>query len=769
MLIILQEPLSIALPPIMRSQVTRYVLRRLRALPGLAPPFSLTHRPVFRAYPVGCRIIRTPQRRTFLGLFRKPPRTLKEPEAEPGYQILLQYRVSEADNVRPPSRFALIKAWRQFFAHKAKYGRTVNSTQALCAHRVLLYLSQPGPGLPELSVKELRFARDYLTAPPEDDPTDHIILAKTLYTEIRRKALGIAGAAPVRRTVGELQVGYNERLGEVRDFYKLLAALAHFGQAREAKDLLVNYYNGWASETSMSMRSRKAWLPTLHGLAREGHEQDLLELLALARKAGLDFDPPVHGIMSAFFARRNNIRETKDWFGKQIHNNDSPSRNTYYEILQFAIRNNEKEWARGVYQDLINRLESGPWRQHKACWDTSFCWAVGLLGKGVDHVEHMFQVCLEKTRDLPNIKPDIVSINSLLRVAVDNNDPYLSERFMSLAEKMGFEPDVKTYMLQMEYRLNANDLDGAYITFQAMPHEETIESLPILNQFIRALCAAPQPDYERILEVTSHLEQRLATLEPQTVVSICTAFLKNDEHYEVIDTLSLHAAHYSIKEREMVRKAFVDYCLDRGNSTARVWDAYALLRQFFPEVEAEHRAAIMDGFFDRRRADMACHVFGHMRAHGSPAQRPTLETYVRFLEGVGRCPDAESLRTVHNMLKTDTTVAPNTLLCNGLMLAYAACGDADRALDAWREVTASAEGPSYNSLEIAFRAYEAAPSGDGPARDLWRKMLRLEIDVPPRVCAAYAGALAAHGNVAEARQLLDDMEDLVGQRPDLHA
>lgn len=581
----------------------------------------------------------------------------------------------------------------------------------------------------------------------------------------------IPPATPLQYTSSEIRLSSTERAGQAKDLYQLLAIMSYQGEAREARDMLMDYYKEWRSANSTPLNSSKAWMPVIHGLAREGHEEDLLELVTVARKDGLEFDPALHGVLTAFYARRNNIQETKYWFSKEICNDQPPARSTYHEILRFAIRNNEREWAEGVYRDLVDKLETSSWRQDKSCWNISYCWAVALLGKGVDHVEHMFRVGLEKTQDLPECQPSISSVNTLLRVAIDNKDPYLAERFMTLAEKMGFEPDLSTYILQMEYRVTANDLDGAYTTFRAMPSQDTNRKLPVLNEFIRALCAAPQPNYDRILEVTSDLEDKRATLEPQTVVSICMAFLRNDEHWEVIDTLSLHTAHYSIEERSAVRRAFVDYCLDEQNSTARVWDAYALLRQFFPELENAHREAIMDAFFDRRRADMACHVFSHMRGHSSLHHRPTLATYARFFEGLGRSPDAESLRTVHNMLKMDATLpqGPDTKLLNGLMIGHAACGAADRALDFWRDITASAEGPSYQSLEIAFRACELSGAlGDDAARDLWDKIVRMEIDVPVHVYSAYVAARAAHSHLEEAKRLLEEMEGVVGQRPNLH-
>lgn len=683
-------------------------------------------------------------------LFQKPPRALKDLDSEPGYETLLQFRAAETDDVRPPPRVELVKAWRELFAYKTRHGRVVNSTQAVCAHRVLLHLSDQSADNPDLQLsdEDLRTARECLLKPPRDDFANHIEFSRSIYRELERR--------------GENQA---------KDFYALVAALSQYGRALEARDLVLGYYRKMAGKESDVVRLRH-FMPVIRGLAKENRETELLDLVSQAREAGVEYDPALHGIMTTFFAQRDNVGETKRWFNKRISRDLPPAPTTYYEILKFAFRNNQEEWAMGIYQNLISRLESESLRYYKPGWDTSFQWAVLLLGKGVDHVEHMIRVASERTQDKPASQPNIGTMNGLIKIATDKNDPYLAERFIALAQKLGFEPNYKTYMLQLEYRIRANDLDGAFAAYQSLRDlDETTKDreLGVLNSFIRALCSASHPNYERVLDVTSYLEQRRVTLEPETVVSICMAFLRNDETYEVIDTLSLHTVHYSLAERHMVRKAFVQYCLEKKNSTARVWDAYALLRQFFPEVETEDRVAIMDTFFDRKRADMAAHVFGHMRSHGNPRLRPTLETYVRYMEGIGRSPDEESMKTVHNMLKMDTAIQTNTLLYNALMIGYVACGLPYRALDFWTEITTSPEGPSYNTLEIVFRAYEVTPDGDSLANELWEKIKRMEIEVPENVYLAYVVTTAAHGHLTDARMLLDDMENVVGKGPDLHS
>ncbi|KAI8633795.1 pentatricopeptide repeat domain-containing protein [Xylariaceae sp. FL1651] len=754
----------------MRSQVTRHVLRRPPAARGMATFYlgSSTPRPIFRTYPVGCRVARTVQRRSFFKLFQKPPRTLKSIEVEPGYETLLTYRAAENDNLRPPPVPELVKAWLDFFAYKAKYDRVVNSTQALCAHRVFQYLCQPDTAdRAGLSPEQIRLAMQCLAKPPRDDPKQHLELSIALYREIRRKILNVE-SGPFQNTRLEVRMKDPDTPDYGKDLHSLLVAMSQYGKAIEAKDIFLENLQKAAPNTT-DFRPAHSVMPVITGLAREGREEELLEVVAQAEKAGVRFDNRIHGVMTRFFAQRDNVTETKAWFTKPISKGVHPEPRTYYEVLQFALRNDQKLWAMDIYQDLIARLESGSLRQYKACWDVSFQWAFLLLDKGIDHIEHMFKVAMEHLQDKPESQPNIGSINSLLKSAIDKDDPYMAERFVSLSKKMGFKPNLSTYVLQLEYRLRANDFDGAFSAYQALQSLELTyndREVPVLNKLIRSLCLSLRPDYERILDVTSYLEQRHVTLEPETVVSICMAFLKNDETYEVIDTLSLHTAHYSVAERQMVRKAFVDYCLDSKNSTARVWDAYALLRQFFPEVENDDRVAIMDAFFDRRRTDMACHVFGHMRSHDNIRHRPTAETYVRCFEGIGRCPDVESLRMIHNMLKMDTNIQVNTKLHNALMIGYIACDTSHRALDFWKEITASPEGPSYATLEIVFRAYEIQPYGDEPAKELWKKITKMEVEVPEHVYGAYVTTLAAHNHLSEVKLLLDDWDNIIGKRPD---
>lgn len=740
----------------MRSHLSRNVYRRLLSHHGSPLPcLSLSAHPLAQHSARQPRpLIRRPSRRTFFNIFQKPPRELKEAEIEPGYVTLLQFRSLEVDGIRLPPRDELLQGFRTFFNHKLRHKKPLNSTQAFLAVRLLRHLVE------ELTLQDLRSARDAVLMPPKEASPDHLELSINLYEEIRKRAVR---GDEVDESQAELSIGGLAGEASAEDFKQYITAVTQYGGSVQAAARLTDYWQKLVDGDSMYKGAKALWVLVLRGLAREGREQDLVREAEKAENLGVEYMPPFHEVMTTFFASRDRVEDTKRWFDKPIYGKWLPTPETYKEVLKLSLRNGQQQWVQTVFQSLC---DSNP---HKALWDVIFQWAVLALDKGVDDVKQMMETMVQHTQDDKRIRPDTATINGLVAAAIEKKDPYLAERFIVLGNEMGIAPDATTYILQMDYRIDAKDLGGARAAYSKLENSlvSADEDLPVVNKFIRALCAVEPADTERILDLTGAVEQRHVALEPDTVVALCMVFLKTDQQYEVIDTLSLHTVQYSLEEREKIEKAFVSYCLDRKNSTARVWDAYSLLRQFFPETDPSDRVLLMNAFFDRKRPDMACHVFGHMRAHANPSQRPTSNAYVQCLEGLGRCPDMESLRMVHNMLKMDTTAQMETRIYNALMIAYAGCDDASTALDFWSDITNSAEGPTYNSLAIVFRACEVLPFGDRKAREVWDKMQRMELEVPPFVFSAYCGAIAGQGHVEQVKRLILGMDSGVGYPPNL--
>ncbi|KAK1754672.1 hypothetical protein QBC47DRAFT_384596 [Echria macrotheca] len=750
----------------MRSHLTRDVYRRLLASHGLVRPYPTSSVRCFsqqcRVRPLRQPLLRRPDRRTFFAeLFQKPPREVKQPDFEPGYKDLFEFFVLKIDNLRLPDREALVKALDRFVAFKERHSRAVNLTQVVLLIRVLEHLLETAPeegqtgGHVDSGCLE---AILYILRWPPKSPDHHVRLARLVHKELESRRQALMEYVENDATSGqpELISPYTVHFYEVLTKYGgSVEAAEHFDQVREKLSI------PGADDTITEV-----WTIILQGLAHEGRQDELLREYQKAMEAGLAYTPEIHEIMTTFFAKQNNVEETKKWFGKPIQGGHHlPTPATYLELARFSVRNGQAHWTRPIFEKLLR------FHPEKAYWDVSFQWAVLAMDKGVEDVAKMIATMISGKDGQPGHEPDSATIDALLAAAIEKNNPYLAERFLSLGAKLRIEPQATTYLLQMNYRLDARDFAGAEAIWEKLNKGEIYiegdEDLPVINKYLRLLCTVDKPDMDQILSIVGDLENRYAPLEAETIVALCMTFLRGDQQFDVIDTLSVHTANISQVEREKVLQSFVDYCLDKRTSTARAWDAYSLLRQFFGEMDYEPRVRLMDGFFARRRPDMACYVFGHMRGHTSPDVRPKAETYVRCLEGLGRLPDRESLKMVHNMLKMDTTVAMNTRLRNALMLAHAACDQIYTALEYWEQISGSTEGPTYNSLGILFYACERIDVRDDTAQVVWNKVKRMDLEIPPFVFDAYCGALAGQGLLADIQRLISGMEASLGYSPSM--
>jgi pentatricopeptide repeat protein len=656
---------------------------------------------------------------------------------------------------RPPPTSDLIAAWRAFFDHKAKTRESTNQYHAGIILTTFKHLQvMAGKGEDFLNEADLTKALKHLSFEPKDSPTTHNKLARVIYEEL-------------------MHLAPENALNHLRG---LVRVLAWTGDATEARDMwqkhcIVNPFSDmtsaptgrWSVEHWIWLR---LWIRIMQGFVKENNEVELIKTFEIAQSLGMPYLGIVQSIMVKFFAATNDIKGVKRWYNKPVVN-EALSTPLFAEtlaiVLKCCIKNADTQWCKGVFRDV---LEGTP---NKETWDVVLQWAAGAMGKGVEDVDRMLDVMIKRNPDNSSIRPDAATINGLVDLAVSLKDPYLAERYIALGVKRGIRPNAKTLILQLEYRADAKDLVGAQAVYKALQSEEVVDDteLPAINKYIRALCADEHPNYDRITDIASDLEEQQKRLEPDTVSSLCILHLHRGAIPEVIDLLQVQSYNYTIDERSRIIDVFMLYILDRNNTTARAWDGYTVVRQIFDEMSTTLRTKCMNEFFARGRCDMACYVFGHMRQHDIHTRRPNVETYIQCFEGIAECEDQESLHMVHNMMKMDSSIEPTTRLYNSLMLAYTSCDDAHRALDFWDDITNSNEGPSYSSLEIVFTACGRKPFGDMKAREIWNKMRRMEIEVTSEVFASYVGALAGQGKYEEARDMVENMEADLGLKPDV--
>ena len=733
----------------MRANFARHA-RHLVARRANAPSCALYAAPVRRrtiARQVGCRTFE----RTFLNiLFQKPPREVRQPEYEPGWMQIMVWRSRMLDNLRPPTRKELMAAWRKLIGSKLRHNVPLNSTQALQCRRLLQYLTEPQPGhenVKNLSTADLAMARKVLLEiEPIERSREHLGLARALHTALV--------TADIDGKPGEPGLLWSH----------LVQAMSRFGSAKEALKELYEKFDDPVYKDYITGEGR-VLEDVARGLAYEGLEKELVELVEFSGRHSVPYTPELQEVITVFYAQKDRVPETQQWFTKPLTGGRYSRPATYRAIALFAARNKLEEWATPFL------LELGQSQPRKQYWD-ALLQAMLLVGVRLEEVQSMMSHMVSQNGP---VSPDTATINSMLRVAEETVDPRLAEEILAIALGKSIKPDAETYLILLSMHIAAGSVADAKTAFGELQYAGAIASDntalwreygQLMNRYLLFLCRQRPPDFKLILQLLRTVEEEQLHLAPETVGSLCLRFLENEQSFDVMDILSVHAFLYSEAQRDVVQDVFVKFCCDPSTSTSRVWGAYQLLHQFFQDLSFERRVQLLDIFFERKRPDMATHVFSHMRQHRNKAFQPGVDTYVKCFEGFAQNPDRNGTEQVHNMLKMDTRVHTNTRLNTALMLAYAAAERPLKALDFWNEITQSPEGPSYSSLEAVFWTLERKSGGAKMARDIWDKIEAMDVEVSPAMFTAYVGAVAASGNEKEVRSVISKMASYTGSEPD---
>ena len=676
----------------------------------------------------------------------------KPPDFDPGYKEMLALSQALAKRERPPPRSALVKAFSAFVIDRhVRQSLAVDDSQIGLLSTTYRYLRETqtieeGLGL---TTEDMVNTMELLKVSKSKDPEEllnHIALARTLYEEVER--------------MGDMA-------GEDKDkaLNSLIKILALKRKPDEGRVLLEKH---WTDDSSSIEPSQ--WKNILVGYALVGDQEQMLNTIETMEKHGVPFDDLVHQAIVSYYTRTcKDMEMAKKWYGFGTSRGIEPTRRTDLGVLKLCIYNDELVWGEPILRSLLDNKLQKTYNDIKVSWQLILQWAVAR-GKRFEEIDRLLNVLVQKSKDEGlYVRPDIDIINPLIRLAASKNDAYAAERYLALGLKRGLQPDHKTMLLQFEYRLNSEDLDGAKAAYDELKDKEyeVSGSLAPLDRLLVALCNQRPIRHDVVMELIENLVERNIRLGPDAVAALALVHLQRGELHDLVDLINTYAYRFSLKQRVPTRDVIVGYCLDPSVLTSKVWDAYNILRRTFPEVDLDTRTRIMSGFFERGRSDMATHVFNHMRQLDLPNMRPTIDTYVLCFEGIGKAADQESLTLVYNMLKLDNTVEPDTKLYNSLMLAYMGCGNPRQSLLFWDDIMHSREGPTYNSIQIALRACETAPFGERQARDIWSRLRRFEIRVTREIYAAYVGALAGQSLFEECVGLVDNAEKEVGYAPDV--
>ena len=734
----------------MRSQLTRHVIRQIvqnEIHSNTRPWFHATHQCLWaRRGPV---LLAAP-RRTLFGFGRKPKRRPKPISYEAGFESMMDLSKSLSLGTRPPPSQQLAKAFVDFFHSKYRNALAVEDIQAQYALETFLHLQKTyneahdfGLTSEELSMalKTLKFV-----GPSKSQYKAFVELVKAVFGELKKR----------RETATDDQESPEEFY---RDLVPFIQIMARLDNALYARDLVEKYWEHLPKSARASL-----WPRILRGLIREDHVQELEKTIEIMQKYDIPFDAKVHEVITVFYAARQaDMEMTKKWYQHPISDGKRPTNYTDAIVLKLCMSQNELDWGDPIFKSLVERRP-----EEKAPWDMILQWAAAK-GKSVDEVERMMEIMVRRQEERGlKLSLDMETINGLIELANSKDDPYSAERYVALGQKWGFPPNARTHLLQLDYRIKVGDLGGARVAYARLQAQESLDSedLPLLNKLIVALCREKSKNYNAIMGLVEDLSERKERFEPATVAALSLLHLQRGEMEDVVDLLNTHAFHYGLDQRATISEVLISYILDRTTPISRAWDAYNILRQTFSEIDVSTRTSIMQNFFSRDRSDMASHVFSHMRQQQIKSLRPTILTYVACFSGIAKSGDLASLETVHNMMKLDSEIDPNTQLYNALMLAYMSCDKPSTAQGFWEDIVHSREGPSYASIQIALMACQGLAFGEKVARDIWKKLKRFEIEVTREIYAAYVGALAGHNLFRECVKLINDAEKEARYKPD---
>lgn len=568
-----------------------------------------------------------------------------------------------------------------------------------------------------------------------------------------------------------------------------VVTLTRSGKSREARQLLLDGQPSVAADSSQKATHAAQdeddldvseaitgsmdgdivanWNRVLGGFLQEQNEDELLRTLELMKERSVSHNFATVIVLLRFYLMKQDPVAVEQWWTEcqrryDISPVEEESIQTQYqavvsELLAWCLTSGNLELGHEIVKAAMT---SNP---RKPIWDAVLVWGAGTK-KSVDEIGRMLDV-MEKSNESIADKsqwrlPDSATVNALVKYAISQNDPYMAERFISLGRDRGIQPDAETFILQMDYRLSVNDVDGALVAYKHLQTQDlsTDSDVPAVNRLIVALCTSQRHDFDTIMSVTADLSDRQVSFDPLTVSTLSVLHLNRDEIHDVIDLLNTHSFGLSSAERGNIRQSLVDYCLDSRTTTSRAWDTHTILRSVFDEMAREQRTEIMLNFFAHERPDMAVNVFNHMRHHSRADTMPDIETYVSAFLGCAKLCDLESLEVVHNQLKLDYNVSQTTYCRNALIIAYSVCDKPRAALDFWDDIVASREGPTYNSIHIALRACEKSAFGDIKAQEIWARLRKNNVELDHSMWASYIAALAGNGDNELARTALEEAE-----------
>lgn len=645
---------------------------------------------------------------------------------------------------RPPSPAVLAKAFQDFITARLEYSGTLTDFHVRFLLGTFEHLKKQKDasgevieGLDPVFDPETLEGVLLVLAEAECDPLSHGSvqqLARLVFQELQ----------------GNEHADINTEVLEA--YITVLSATGAPGQGRV---LVEKFWKQLSQENGAS-----CWLAVMKGYTRQGVKEEIGKVAKRMSKYGVPFDQATHEEITLCMVKEHRLEEAKMIYERGIVGNNTPTMATKFAMFKLALLSSDVTWA----EQIFNTLPREPSSETR---DAILLWAA-VQGQSAEQIGQKLEDMISRKPELKDTLT-ISSINNLIEYSNRTNGPTNAEAYIPLAQQWDLQPDAQTNLLLLQARIFAGNSNGIVESLRQLADEDALDDidLSLMNKLVVALTTSTRVEVERdlVLSLVDRLVERSVRLDPRTLEALCRMLLYNNDLDAASEILRPQLDSYNMEERTTIRDAFLRFILDPKPEDDTVWEAYELLRVAFPETGVKQRTAIMSGFFRRRRTDLACLVFGHMRQNEDFERRPKPDTYARCFQGIARSADQDSLHLVHNMLKLDLEVELDTRIFNGLMLAYAACGAPEQSMSFFQDILHSDEGPSNNSIAIFLRICETHHNGTEEAMKMMEKLKSLEIYISRRVYTSYIGALAGQCEFERAAEAVRTMESQTSYSP----
>ncbi|RMZ90382.1 hypothetical protein DV736_g2369, partial [Chaetothyriales sp. CBS 134916] len=502
-----------------------------------------------------------------------------------------------------------------------------------------------------------------------------------------------------------------------------------------------------------------AWLAVLKNELRPAAFQKLLD--EFHQRVGA-LSPSAHEDLVRFAASQGRLGLCKELLDYKFQSREPLTTAALAHILKLCIEKRQRNLASYCAEALLKRADI-----------SVSSMAVLLLWYATESpTTRLLQQKMVELQDRG--RTEVISIdtfNILLDYAYRTNDGQRAQKYLELANFFGVRPNAASHALRLQYDLSRDDLDAAITAFVDMANDDVPDDrsdVPAMNKLLQKLSFTSEPQYDLIMRIVDRVMDTGADLEAETVAGLCSVFLQQNDSEQLAGLVRYRVDAFSRSERGRIITIFKEFITDPKTADQLAWNTYDMLRNAFPELSVADQLQVMNNFFDRDKPEFATLVFIHMRQRPEPELQPDADSYAQCLFGVARCRDVDGLQLVYNMLKLDQTVEQTTKIRNALMAANAACRmPYSSIIDHWWKILDSGDGPTLSSFLLALRACETwVPFGSLEARRIMALAQSWNLLISKDLYDAYVGAIAGQSEFENAVELIDHMQDDIGEPPD---